>query len=131
MLSYAFLKHLHIGCVVLSGAGFFLRGLWMLTDSPWLQRPVVRVLPHGVDTLLLGSAIAMAVLSAQYPFTIDWLTAKLVGLLVYIGCGAMALKRARGKARRAAFLVAALTSVAYIVSVAVLRNPLGFLAWLI
>ena len=131
MLSYLFLKHLHIGCVVLSGAGFCLRGLWMLTDSPWLQRPVVRILPHVVDTLLLGSAIAMAVLSSQYPFTADWLTAKLVALLIYIGCGAMALKRARGKARRAAFLVAALTAFAYIVSVALLRSPLGFLAWLI
>jgi uncharacterized membrane protein SirB2 len=40
-----------------------------------------------VDTVLLASAIAMAVISAQYPFAADWLTAKLVGLLIYIGCG--------------------------------------------
>jgi uncharacterized membrane protein SirB2 len=33
-MSYLFLKYLHIGCVVLSGAGFLLRGLWMLADSP-------------------------------------------------------------------------------------------------
>jgi hypothetical protein len=59
---------------------------------------LVRVLPHIVDTVLLGSAIAMAVISAQYPFAADWLTAKLIGLLIYIGCGTMALKRARSKA---------------------------------
>jgi len=130
-MSYLFLKHLHIGCVVLSGAGFLLRGVWMLTDSPSLQRPVVRVLPHIVDTVLLASAIAMTVISAQYPWAVDWLTAKLVGLLIYIGCGSLALKRARGKAQRAAFLVAALSALAYIVSVALTRDPLGFVVWLI
>jgi uncharacterized membrane protein SirB2 len=129
-MGYLILKQLHITCVVLSGAGFLLRGLWMLADSPWLQQPVVRRLPHLVDTLLLASAIAMAVISAQYPFATDWLTAKLGGLLLYIGCGTMALKRARSKAARSAFLVAALSAFSYIVSVAVSRNPLGFVAGL-
>ncbi|MEF8698032.1 MAG: SirB2 family protein [Candidatus Accumulibacter sp. UW26] len=129
-MSYLILKQLHITCVLLSGTGFLLRGIWMLTDSPWLQRPVVRRLPHLVDTVLLASAIAMAVISSQNPFATDWLTAKLVGLLLYIGCGTMALKRARSKAARCAFLVAALSAFAYIVSVAVSRNPLGFVTWL-
>lgn len=129
-MSYLFLKHLHIGCVVLSGTGFLLRGLWMLADSSWLQRPGVRVLPHLVDTVLLTSAIALAVLSGQYPFAAAWLTAKLAGLLIYIGCGTMALKRARSKAQRAVFLVAAVTAFAYIVAVALTRSPYGFMAWL-
>jgi uncharacterized membrane protein SirB2 len=127
-MGYLILKHLHVGCVVLSGAGFLLRGLWMLTDSAWLQRRSVRILPHVVDTVLLGSAIAMMLISQQYPFASDWLTAKLAGLLLYIGCGTMALKRARGKAQRAAFLLAAVLSFAWIVSVALTRNPLGFFA---
>ncbi|MBL8393711.1 MAG: SirB2 family protein [Candidatus Accumulibacter sp.] len=130
-MSYLILKHLHIGCVVLSGTGFLLRGLLMLADSRWLQQPIVRILPHVVDTVLLGSAIAMAVISAQYPFSTDWLTAKLLGLLIYIGCGSMALKRARSKPQRAAYLVAALLAFAWIVSVALNRNRLGFLASLV
>jgi uncharacterized membrane protein SirB2 len=130
MMTYLLLKYLHIGCVALSGAGFLLRGVWMLTDSPCLRQRAVRILPHLVDTLLLGSAIALAIASAQYPFAVDWLTAKLVGLLIYIGCGTMALKRARSKAQRLFFLVAALTAFAYIVSVARARSPLGFLAGL-
>lgn len=129
-MSYLFLKYLHVGCVVLSGAGFFLRGLWMLADSPWRQRTTVRVLPHVVDTVLLLSALVMVVSSNQYPFVVDWLTAKLVGLLIYIGCGMMALKYAPSKPRRAVFLFLALTAFAYIVSVALTRNPHGFLAWL-
>ncbi|WP_313951471.1 SirB2 family protein [Accumulibacter sp.] len=127
---YLMLKYLHVGTVVLSGAGFFLRGLWMLRRSPWLQRPMVKVVPHIVDTLLLASAIAMAVISAQYPFAVDWLTAKLIGLLVYIGCGTMALKRGRSQRQRALFFVAALAAFAYIVSVALTRSPLGVVAWI-
>lgn len=130
-MSYLLLKNLHIGCVILSGAGFLLRGLWMLADSPWLQRPGVRVLPHLVDTVLLTSAIALAVLSGQYPFAAAWLTAKLVGLLIYIGCGTMALKRAPNKAQRTVFLVAALTAFAYIVTVALTRSPYGLIAGLV
>ena len=129
-MTYLFLRHLHIGCVMVSGAGFFLRGVWMLRASPWLQQPLVRILPHVVDTLLLASAIALAIVSAQYPFVNDWLTAKLVGLLLYIGCGTMALKRARTRRRRAGFFVAALAAFAYVVSVAITRQPLGFLTWL-
>ncbi|WP_291991807.1 SirB2 family protein [Candidatus Accumulibacter sp. ACC003] len=127
-MTYLLLKQLHITCVVVSGAGFLLRGVWMLRESPLLQLRLVRVVPHIVDTALLGSAIAMAVISAQYPFAVDWLSAKLIALLVYIGCGTMALKRARSQAQRALYFVAALLAYAYIVSVALTRNPLGFLA---
>ncbi|EXI82824.1 MAG: Invasion gene expression up-regulator, SirB [Candidatus Accumulibacter appositus] len=130
MSTYLTLKYLHIGCVVLSGAGFFVRGLWMLGKSPRLQQPLVRVLPHIVDTVLLASAIAMAVISAQYPFAATWLTAKLIGLLIYIGCGTMALKRGRSQSQRAIFFIAALLAFAYIVAVAVSRNALGPLAWI-
>lgn len=127
-MSYILLKHLHVTAVAVSGAGFLLRGLLMLRDSPLLQRRVFKILPHVIDTILLGSAIAMAVISAQYPFVQPWLTAKFFGLLAYIVFGMMALKRGRTKGQRAAWLLAALLAFAYIVSVALARDPLGFLA---
>jgi uncharacterized membrane protein SirB2 len=102
----------------------------MMRDSTMLQRRWVRVAPHVIDTLLLGSALSMAVISAQYPFALDWLTAKLAGLLVYILCGTMALKRARTKKQRAVFFLLAVLAFAYIVSVALMRDPLGVLSWL-
>jgi uncharacterized membrane protein SirB2 len=126
---YLALKNLHVLCVIVSGSGFFMRGLWMLCDSPRLNLRWVRVVPHLVDTLLLGSAIAMAVIGAQYPFAQDWLTAKLIGLLVYILCGMMALRRGRSKATRAIYFAAALLAFAYIVSVALARSPLGVFSW--
>jgi uncharacterized membrane protein SirB2 len=123
-MTYLVLKYLHVACVVLSGLGFSLRGWWMLNDSPQLKTPLARVVPHVIDSVLLGSALLMAWQSSQYPFAQGWLTAKFFGLLAYILCGTMALKRARTKGRRVAFLVLALLSYAYIVGVALTRNPL-------
>ncbi len=127
-MSYLALKHLHVTAVVLSITGFTVRGLLMLADSPLLQRRLVKVLPHVIDTVLLASAIAMAVISAQYPFVLPWLTAKFFGLLAYIVLGMMALKRGRTKAQRAVWFVAALAAFGYIVMVALTRHPLGWLA---
>lgn len=130
-MSYTLLKHLHVTAVLISGAGFFLRGLLMLGDSPLLARRWLKVLPHVVDTVLLGSAIAMAVISAQYPFAQAWLTAKFFGLLAYILLGMIALKRGRTKTIRLGFFAAALLAFIYIVTVALTRNPLGFLGGLL
>ncbi len=126
-MSYLILKHLHVTCVVLSGLGFCLRGWWMLRESTLRQHRLTRILPHIVDTLLLGSALTMAWMSGQYPFVEGWLTAKLCGLLAYILLGMMALKRGRTPAIRARYFGLALLAYAYIVSVALTRNPLpGF-----
>jgi uncharacterized membrane protein SirB2 len=123
-MTYLVLKYLHVACVVLSGLGFSLRGWWMLNDSPQLKTRLARVVPHVIDSVLLGSALLMAWQSSQYPFAQGWLTAKFFGLLAYILCGTMALKRARTKGRRVAFLVLALLAYAYVVGVALTRNPL-------
>ena len=50
------LKLTHVTCAFLSIAGFALRGYWMATDNPLLQRRPAKVLPHLLDTVLLGSA---------------------------------------------------------------------------
>lgn len=126
-MSYLALKHLHVTCVILSGLGFCLRGGWMLADSPLLKHRMAGVVPHIVDTLLLGSALMLAWLSGQYPFGQGWLTAKFIGLLAYIGLGTMALKRGRTKKTRTGYFVLALLSYAYIVSVALERNALPWL----
>lgn len=125
-MDYLAIKHFHMGCVLLSGGLFLLRGVWMLADSPQLQRRWVRIAPHLIDTLLLVSALALVFMSAQYPFVQGWLTAKVLALLVYIGLGTVALKRGKTKPVRAAALLAGLAVFAYIGAVAVSKNPLPF-----
>lgn len=126
---YLALKHFHITCVILSGTGFALRGWWSITGSPRLRARLTRILPHIVDSCLLASAIGLAVMAEQYPFVHGWLTAKVLGLLTYIGLGAVALRPARPKGVRVAAFVGALATLAYIVSVALSKNSLGWLAW--
>jgi len=66
----------------------------------------------------------MAWMSGQYPFVYGWLTAKLFGLLAYIVLGAMALRRGRTREIRIRYFILALLAYAYIVGVALTRNPL-------
>ena len=98
-MDYASLKIMHVSCVAISYVLFVLRGIWMMRESAMLRRRWVKIVPHLVDTLLLASAVALAVMSHQYPLANGWLTAKVVGLLIYVGLGTVALKR--GKTRRA------------------------------
>lgn len=121
-MNYLAVKHLHITFAVLSGSFFLLRGLWMLLDSPLLQRRWVKVVPHVVDTLLLTSALVLVFWSGQYPFVQNWLTAKVLALLVYIVLGTIALKRGKTRGVRAFALLAALATFAYIVAVALTRQ---------
>lgn len=128
-IDYPVLKLIHVSCVAASYVLFVLRGAWMIRESPWLHRRWVRVLPHAVDTVLLASAIAMAVMIRQYPFVAGWLTAKLLALVCYIGLGMIALKRGKTHRARIAAWLAAQAVFFYIVAVAVTRNPLPWTAW--
>ena len=127
---YQAIKSLHMACVILSGCGFFLRGLLMLRDSPWLASRWARIVPDTVDSILLASALTLAALLGQYPFVDAWLTAKVLGLLAYIFLGAVALRRGRTRSRRMAAWLAAMLVFAYIVSVAITKSPAGFLVFL-
>jgi len=127
---YSVLKQIHVTCAVLSGVGFLLRGIWMLSASPLMGRRLTRVVPHVVDSALLGSALALALLLHQYPFRETWLTAKVLALLVYIGLGTVALKRGRTRQQRLWAWLGALAVFTYIVSVAVIKQPAGLFALL-
>lgn len=125
-MNYLAIKYIHITSVVLSGSFFLLRGLWMMRESDLLRRRWVKVLPHIIDTLLLGSALIMVFWSRQYPFVQPWLTAKVLALLVYIVLGSVALKRGRTRAVRRWAFAAALATFAYIVAVALTRHAMPF-----
>lgn len=121
-MDYGLIKTLHITCVVISITLFALRGGLTLASLPWREVRVLRWLPHGVDTVLLSSAIWLAWQLGQYPLVDGWITAKVFMLLLYIGLGRQALQ-ARTPARlRPAYFGAALLSVAYIVGVALTHS---------
>lgn len=125
---YHLTKFVHELCALASFTLFALRGVWMLRDSPQLSRRWVKILPHGIDTLLLASAIALTLMLHQYPLTHAWLSAKLVALLVYIGLGLVALRYGKTKGVRAAAWIGAVAVFLYIASVALSHDPRGFFA---
>lgn len=121
-MSYLVIKSIHISCVALTISLFLLRGIWMQQDSPRLQQRWVRILPHVIDATLLTSAILLAIRIGQYPGVNDWLSAKLLALLVYIGLGTIALKRGRSKRTRVLAWLGAILVFGYIVAVALTRQ---------
>ena len=123
MPEYILLKGAHVACVALSYLGFLLRGIWMIRGSPLLERRLVRIVPHVVDTLLLTSAVGLAVVLRVNPLVQPWLAAKIVALVVYIVLGTIALRRGRTRGARIAAWLAAQAVFLYIVMVALTRSP--------
>ncbi|HEY5683625.1 MAG TPA: SirB2 family protein [Sulfuricaulis sp.] len=121
------LKYLHVTCVILSGAGFFIRGTWMIHESSQLHRIWVRVLPHIIDTTLLVSAMLLMIQIRQYPFVHDWLTAKVLALVAYIVIGAVGLKYGKTKKIRVIAWLVAMILFLYIVLVALTRQVLPYI----
>lgn len=118
------LKTLHIIFVTASFTLFFLRGIWNLNGSAIMQRRWVKIVPHVVDTLLLIIALTLAFTIHQFPFVNAWLTAKIMGLLLYVGLGFVALSNSVNKTMRLSAWVAAQAVFAYIVLVAINQNPI-------
>ena len=123
---YSLLTTAHVACVAVSGAGFALRGMWMMQRSPLLAHRWVRVAPHVVDTALLASAVALSLTIEQYPLTHGWLTAKAFGLVAYILLGSIALKRGRTLRIRTLAFCGALLAFAYIVAAAITKSAVPY-----
>jgi uncharacterized membrane protein SirB2 len=117
------IKNVHVVLAYLTVAGFALRGAWSFIDSPLKEQRWVRVAPHVIDTLLLVMGITLAFQLGVSPTGDPWLGTKIVGLLVYIGLGVLAM---RGKTRGLKLVgyLGALATVGYMFAVAYTKNPL-------
>ena len=125
---YILIKYVHVTSVALSVTGFFLHGLLLIRAAPSMNARWFRVLPHINDTILLIAALSLATMSGQYPFIADWVTAKVFGVITYIILGFIALRAGITRRMRIAFWLAALVVFGWIISVALTRQPMGFLA---
>jgi uncharacterized membrane protein SirB2 len=117
------LKSLHVTCVILSYLLFLLRGVWVMRGSSVMQQRWVKIAPHGVDTVLLLSAIALAWQLGYTPSNSPWLAAKIVALLFYIGLGMLAFRLAKTPRLRLVAWLAAQVAFFYIVAAAITHDP--------
>jgi uncharacterized membrane protein SirB2 len=123
---YTALKHSHMLLAFISIFGFIVRSIWAFKGSDLLQKKIVKIAPHIIDTLLLLTAIGLMIISAQYPFVSAWVTAKFLGLVAYIILGVFTLKKAKNNQQRALFFTLALLTITYIVVVARTKTALPF-----
>ncbi|MGI9329271.1 MAG: SirB2 family protein [Gammaproteobacteria bacterium] len=121
------IKIVHVSAVLITASFFILRGVWMLQGSLLLQKPFVRVAPHVNDTVLFGSALTLAWLLGISPASAPWLGAKIIGLVVYILLGHIALRRGPTRRIRGLAFAGALAALSYILAVARCRDPLACL----
>jgi uncharacterized membrane protein SirB2 len=128
-MDYAALKLVHQSAVALSVAGFAARGAGMLAGGSWIRSRSAKTLPHVVDTVLIASAIALAWTLRLSPANAPWIAAKLAGLFVYIALGMVTLRFGRTRKVKAMAFGGALLTFAWIVSVAITRDPRGFIVW--
>lgn len=119
---YIILKHLHLSCIALSIALFITRFYWRKQNVSMLQKKWVKILPHMIDTVLLVSAIGLAIIASINPFEQHWLAAKILALLAYIVAGTFAIKRAKSANALNFSFALALACFVYILMVAISKQ---------
>ncbi|MGN2246826.1 SirB2 family protein [Frateuria sp. GZRR35] len=129
---YPQIKAVHIACVLLSGALFALRGvLVQVGHAGAAQWAPLRYLSYTIDTTLLTAALMLLTILPGAYFANGWLTVKLVLVVAYVVLGSLALKRARTAGARRIFLAAAVAVYVFILGIARMHHPMGWLhGWL-
>ncbi|MGL4958204.1 MAG: SirB2 family protein [Plesiomonas sp.] len=125
---YMFLKHLHMTTLAVSVSLLVLRFIWSLCGAKIMQRRWVKIVPHINDTVLLLSGAGLMVVTGFYPFTPHtvWMTEKLLGVVIYILLGFVALKEGKNKVIRLFALLGALGWIWLIAQLAITKTPLWF-----
>lgn len=123
MPGYLMVKHFHMTFAILSLLFFIVRACSAVSGSAMLARPLVRIVPHVIDTLLLVCGLYLLSAIGMQPFIV----AKLIGLVLYILLGTMAIKRARTSGQKAIFAVLAVLVFVYILGAAFKHSPWSWL----
>ncbi|MDX8399082.1 MAG: SirB2 family protein [Gallionellaceae bacterium] len=123
-MTFITIKYLHLSFIVLSYGLFFMRGVWVLRNSPIMQQRWVKILPHIIDSGLLISAITLAVMLGISPSSAPWLLAKIIALIVYVVLGSIAIKRGKTPRIKLIAWIAAQAVFFYIVFTALTHDPM-------
>ncbi len=112
------IKSIHVLCALLSISGFIYRGILKLTRPEKLTQKWLKITPHIIDTVLLASAIYLVLASHYYPTLFNWVTVKIIALVLYIILGLFTLRFCKSQAGVLISFILALTTFSYIVFVA-------------
>jgi uncharacterized membrane protein SirB2 len=125
---YLTIKTIHMTCALISFTGFLFRAYLMVIESKWLNHKAVLVTPHVIDTFFLLSGATMAFMVNFGLFSQMWLTTKIALLMCYLLFVGIALNRGKTRGIRITAFFLAVATFGYIVGVAVVKSPGGWLA---
>jgi uncharacterized membrane protein SirB2 len=101
----------------------------MLTDSANLDRRIVKIAPHIVDSVFLLSGIGLIWILRLPVMSQPWLMAKLIALVFYVLLGTVALRRGKTKRTRTIALLLAILTFAYIAGAAMNKSVGSWLSF--
>ncbi|MEL4425437.1 SirB2 family protein [Shewanella indica] len=110
---YPAVKHLHMTLIAVSVLLFIVRFVLKLRQSTIMDKKLLKVGPHVIDTFLLLSGLILCFMIKQYPFVDPWMTEKIGAVVAYILLGVMALKSNRNLIFRIFAFLGALGWVVY------------------
>ncbi|MCE9788868.1 SirB2 family protein [Shewanella chilikensis] len=110
---YPAVKHLHLTLIAVSVLLFIVRFVLKLRQSAIMDKKLLKVGPHVIDTFLLLSGLILCFMIKQYPFVDPWMTEKIGAVVAYILLGVMALKSNRNLIFRVFAFLGALGWVVY------------------
>jgi uncharacterized membrane protein SirB2 len=128
---YAQIKWLHIVAVLLSGSLFVARGGLVHWHRRLAMHAAVRYLSYAIDTVLLTAAMLLLAMLPAALFANGWLWCKLALLPIYIVLGVFALKPTQSRRRSWLFFIAAIGVFVFMLGVARMHHPLGWLQLLL
>ena len=128
-MNYLLVKAIHQVAVASSLGLFSIRACGSCLGAYWPKHKPARILQHANDTILLGSALILAVTAGFSPFDSPWLLVKILGLVVYIGLGTLVMREQALKGVRVGALLLAVVLFGFIVSVALTKSSAGVMSY--
>ncbi|KZN47123.1 SirB2 family protein [Pseudoalteromonas luteoviolacea] len=120
-MDYIALKHTHMAFAILSVALFYTRSISRLVSGKLAGKKAVFIVSHGTDTLLLISAIYLAVMAGLTPTSQPWLLEKIILVFGYIGLG-LVIAKSTHKSKQIGALIGATAIIAAIGYLAGTKN---------
>jgi len=121
------IKTIHVTFGILTIISFTLRSIFMWIRHGALQKRLVKVFPHIIDSILLLSGILLVIDRYVNFYQHPWLLAKMAAVILYIIVGSIALKYGRTVFIRSLSVFASWGILTIIVTLAMTRSiTLGY-----
>jgi len=122
---YLALKNIHLLAIALSAILLSVRFALLMANSQLLEKRLLKITPHIVDTVLILSGIGLIISLGFVPFTAgsEWFTQKVTCILAYFALGFFTLRMAKNKLLRIFAFFGALGWLGMAANIAITKAP--------